>query len=252
MSKRRLTLRRQRGAADQVTQHVMDGDRLDAGVHPLGGDHGRQALGEVAEHLERRRSAADDHRGLQRGRRHAAGQQDVADLRAGAQVRRQFPGLPGDDAAQIDDALHSRGFRGRGEGLRRGAVAPFERRVRAEGVDEVVGDVHALQGAPHRALVHHVGDRDLNVVRPRAVAELAWIARHAPDRVSALSSSGTSRPPMYPDAPVTRQFSGDDMCRVLHGPAEAMMSAGSAPRPCARMTRSAGLPTRPGLLLPGG
>ena len=34
----------------------------------------------------------------------------------------------------------------------------------------------------------------------------------------ALSSSGTSRPPMYPDAPVTRQFSGDDMLSVLHGP----------------------------------
>ena len=47
-------LSRQRGTADQVTQHVMDGDRLDAGVHPFGGDHARQALGEVAEHLERR------------------------------------------------------------------------------------------------------------------------------------------------------------------------------------------------------
>jgi hypothetical protein len=31
----------------------------------------------------------------------------------------------------------------------------------------------------------------------------------------ALSSSGTSRPPMYPDAPVTRQFSGDDMLPIL-------------------------------------
>ena len=30
----------------------------------------------------------------------------------------------------------------------------------------------------------------------------------------ALSSSGTSRPPMYPDAPVTRQFSGDDILPV--------------------------------------
>ena len=93
-------------------------------------------------------------------------------------------GLPGDDAAQVDDAPHSRGLRGRGEGPRRGAVAAFERRVRAEGVDQVVGDVHALQGALHRIGVHHVGDRDLDVVRPRAVAELSRIAGHAPDRVS--------------------------------------------------------------------
>ena len=99
-------------------------------------------------------------------------------------MRGQLPGLPGDDAAQIDDAPHARGFRGRGEGLRRGAVALFERRVRAEGVDQVVGDVHALQGAPHRAGVHHVGGRDLDIIRPRAVAQLPRIARHAPDRVS--------------------------------------------------------------------
>jgi len=87
--------------------------------------------------------------------------------------------LPGDDAAEVDDALHAGG-----EGLCRRAVTLFERRVRAEGVDQVVGDVHALQGAPHRAAVHHVGDRDLDVVRPRAVAELPRIARHAPHRVS--------------------------------------------------------------------
>jgi hypothetical protein len=35
----------------------------------------------------------------------------------------------------------------------------------------------------------------------------------------ALSNSGTSRPPMYPDAPVTKQFSGGDMLSVLHVPA---------------------------------
>jgi hypothetical protein len=67
---------------------------------------------------------------------------------------------------------------------RRGAVAPFERRVRAEGVDEVVSRVHALQGAPHRALVHRVGDRDLDIVRPRTVAEPPRIAGHALDRIS--------------------------------------------------------------------
>ena len=49
----------------------------------------------------------------------------------------------------------------------------------------------------------------------------------------ALSSSGTSRPPMYPDAPVTRQRNGDDMLSVLHGPAGAITSAGAArPAPC--------------------
>ena len=80
-------VRRQRRAADEITQHIMDGDWLDAGSHPFRGDHHRQPFGEIPQHLERRRPAADDHGSLQRGRRHATAQQDVPHLRARAQVR---------------------------------------------------------------------------------------------------------------------------------------------------------------------
>jgi hypothetical protein len=41
-------------------------------------------------------------------------------------VRRQLAGLPGEDAAQVDDALYPCGLRGGGEGSRRDAVALFE------------------------------------------------------------------------------------------------------------------------------
>src|SRR5918995_546391 len=43
---------RKRGATDQISQHISDGDRLNPAVHPAWGDHHRQALGEVAQHLE--------------------------------------------------------------------------------------------------------------------------------------------------------------------------------------------------------
>jgi poly(3-hydroxybutyrate) depolymerase len=100
-------------------------------------------------------------------------------------------------------------------------------------VDEVVGDVHALQGAPHRAVVRRVGDRDLDIARPRAVAELPRIACHAPDRVPALSSSGTSRPPMYPEAPVTRQSGSGQLTQAMFGATalSARVMAKSIPMP---------------------
>ena len=37
----------------EVAQDVAHRDGLDPGVHPAGGDHDRQSLGEIAEHLER-------------------------------------------------------------------------------------------------------------------------------------------------------------------------------------------------------
>ena len=82
MSKVRLTSAGSAGAADEVAQHVADGDRLDPDAHPAGRDHHRQALGQVAQHLERGRAGSDDHGGPQHRGRHAGGQQDARRPRA--------------------------------------------------------------------------------------------------------------------------------------------------------------------------
>ena len=49
----------------QVVQDVVDRDRLDLVVHPLRCRHRRKPVGEVADHLERRRPRADHDPGLQ-------------------------------------------------------------------------------------------------------------------------------------------------------------------------------------------
>jgi hypothetical protein len=77
----------QRRGADKIAQDITDGDGLDAVLTPFRGDHHWQALGDMMEHLERRRPAADDQGSLQRGRRHATAQQDILNLPVRAQVR---------------------------------------------------------------------------------------------------------------------------------------------------------------------
>ena len=114
-------LGRHRRAADQVVQHVADGDRLDPGVQPARGDHHRQPVGEVAEHLEGRRAGADDDRGPQYGRRHSGGEQDLADLATGVQVRRQLL------------ALRDRGRRDRRSAVRRPRGPQCRRSARCAG-----------------------------------------------------------------------------------------------------------------------
>ena len=116
-----------------------------SGPHPARGDHDGQALGEVPEHLERRRPRA---RGSPRPG-------------APSSARRWRAGSPRPPCATAGAARgprrRGRGRRGRrsgatpasraacGEGQRGPAVGPGERRGRCRGVQQVVGDVDAVQ-----------------------------------------------------------------------------------------------------------
>ena len=99
---RPVHLGRHLGGAEQVVQHVAHRDRLDAAAHPPRRGHVRQHLGEVPDHLERRRARPDDDARLQHDRRHAGVEQDPADLHAGAEVRRQ-PAGRGMQPAEVHD-----------------------------------------------------------------------------------------------------------------------------------------------------
>jgi hypothetical protein len=93
-------------------------------------------------------------------------------------LRRKGGGLPAPRGLRRwIDALHPSGRGGRAEHPRRFPIALLERLASAERVDELV----AMQ----------------RTVQPQS------------------GSSGTSRPPMYPDAPVTRKRSGDGLHLTL-------------------------------------
>ena len=166
-----------RHGADEVAQHVPDRDRLDAGAHPARRRHDRQPLGEVAQHLEGRRSRADDHRGPESHRRHRRSEQDPLDLRPRPQVRRGP--LPRAQAAEVDDAPHPGGLGRRGERGGRLAVALGEVAAGRHRVDQVVRDVHAFQGRPGLLRPGRVRLRDLHPAAPRPAAQPVGRAHHA-------------------------------------------------------------------------
>ena len=64
----------------EVAEYVANSDRLHERAHPTRRDHDREPLGQVTEHLERCRSAADDHAGLQHDGGHGPVEQDLAHL----------------------------------------------------------------------------------------------------------------------------------------------------------------------------
>ena len=121
---------RDRRGTDQVAQHVADRDRLDPGVQPARHDHRRQPLGQVAEHLEGHRAGPDDHRCLQDGGRDAAGEEDLADLPAGRQMRGELL-LIRAEPAEVDDPADAGLARHAAENPRSAPVAPLEGRPRS-------------------------------------------------------------------------------------------------------------------------
>lgn len=178
-------IRRHRRAADQVVQDVADGDRLDPGAEPAWGDHYRQAVGQVPQHLERRRAGPENHGRAQHRDRYAGCQQNLADLAPGIQVRREFLAFRV-EPAEIDDARYA-GLPGRRR-ERQGVmpVACLEPPAGAEGVDQVVGDVHAVHRPPQLPRVPGVRLHDLDLVVPGPIAEPAWVPCHRADPEAGL------------------------------------------------------------------
>ena len=169
MSKVRFTSAGSVGAAHQVAQDVADRDRLDPGAHPAGGDHHRQPLGEVAQHLEGQRPGPDHGGGAQCRGRDAAGQQDLADLGPGAQVLAEVVVVG--QATEVDDALHPGLPGGRGERAGDRLLGALEVRARADRVDQVVGDLDAGHCPGQRLGIRGITDGHLDVVVPRQVAQ---------------------------------------------------------------------------------
>ena len=180
--------------ADEVVEHVGDPDRLATGPHPAGRDHDRQALGQVAQDLERRAAGSDDHRRPELGDRHAMRGELGAGLVAAGQVVGEVGGIVA-QAAEVDDPRHAGTPRRLGEVAGCLPVAlgesPFTRPHR---VRQVVGDVDPLERHRQRRWVEEVGDDDRRLREPGG--EGPRVAAHQDELVSRAASSGTSRPPM--------------------------------------------------------
>ncbi len=177
---------RHAGGADEVAQYVADADRLGARVHPTGGHHDRQALGEIAQHLERGRARSDDDRGPEHRGRHRPLQEDPPDLGPGAQVGGE--GTLGyarrGESAQVDDPPDPGGVRLLGEDPGGPAVGVLEARAGAEGVHQVVGHVDPAHGLGDGRGVRDIAAHRLDVLRPGMIAQLAGGAGQTPDPVT--------------------------------------------------------------------
>lgn len=178
---------RQVRGADEIVQHVVDGDRLDPVVQPLRRDHGRQPGGEIAQHVERR-GAVTDHDGcLEHRRGDARAEQDAADLDPRLEMRRQRPVRV--QATEVDDPPHARLSCRGGERRGEAAVPPGEVDAAVHGVEEEVGHLYAVHRPPHVAVGRGVPLDDVDGVAPRRRAE------------------GRPAPGEHPDPPPRRQQS---------------------------------------------
>jgi hypothetical protein len=175
----------------QVVQHVADGDRLALGGDPVRRDHHRQPVHEVAEDLERRRAAAEDHRRPEHGERHAAAGQLLLDLAARGEVLAQArPGFA--EPAQVDDAREAgvRGDCGERAG-ERAVVLGVGAAGRHHAVHQVEGRAAALHRRGQVGGIRHVATDDLHVrvVVPGAIGQLARGADGAADVVAGVEQS---------------------------------------------------------------
>ncbi len=167
-------------AADEVAQHVADRDRLDPVRHPARRRHDGQPFREIAHHLERGRARAQDHRGLEHRRRDPGGEQDLADLAPARQVPRQLHARRR-EPAQVDQAPDPGLAGGPSERAREVPVPRLEVAPGAEGVDQVVGHVDAVERGAQLVGVPHVAPDELDVVRPLAPRQACRVARERAD-----------------------------------------------------------------------
>ena len=125
------------GRADEVADHVGERDWLERGANPAGTDHEGQALGEVAQHLERDASRSEHDRRAQLDDRNVFARERGTDFLAAHEMLRL--GVVS-EPTEIHDAFDA----GRGGGssatFRQLAIAIAEV-AGAERVHEVVGDL---------------------------------------------------------------------------------------------------------------
>ena len=127
----------------EVVEHVLDRDRLRDGAHPARCGHHRQALDQLADHLERQAVRADHDRGPELDRLHARPSQQAAHLLAAGEVRRKI--VTATQAAQVDQPPDARLACGGCEVLRGTPVLLLEAPARAHRVDQVVGRIDPAQ-----------------------------------------------------------------------------------------------------------
>jgi hypothetical protein len=156
--------RRHSEHADEVGDDVADGHGLTAGPNPAGRHHHREPLGELADHLEARGAVADDDRRPEGRQVERPLAEDVLDLAARAEVRREAVALLA-ETAQVDHPLDAGGVGGLDEVAGRAAVALGELAARLHRVDEVVGGLDALEGGLEAPRFEQVPLRDVDSLR---------------------------------------------------------------------------------------
>ncbi len=171
---------------NEISQYVPHGDRCNFAVDPSRSHHGGQPLGEIAQHLERRTSRADDHARLQHDGRNGGVEENLTHFCAGSEMLRDLFGVRRNDSPEIDDPLHAcvRGCIGK---IHRGNTIRFaEVTARPDGVHEVVHGVNPVDGLIKRASVEDVTLHDGGPVTPRNTDELGGITREADDVVTRI------------------------------------------------------------------
>ncbi|MDQ0691902.1 hypothetical protein QF047_002862 [Arthrobacter sp. W4I7] len=143
----------------------------------------------MADHLEGRRTRADDHPGLEDDGIHGGVQEDLAHSLAGPHVGGKLHSL-GVEPAQVDDPGHTGGGRGVGSGPRHCPFLGFKAGPGGHGMDQVVEDVDAGQGRPQRPAVVQAAFHDLHLVPPGDAGDLAGRAHQDFDRVPLVQEPG--------------------------------------------------------------
>ena len=186
------------GHADQIPDHVVDGDRLRPGRDPSRHHHRRQVLDQLPGQLPGDSSAPHDDPRPQHRDRNAGRTEQALDLPPRAQVSGQLGAL-GSQPAEVDDLVHA-GRRGRLPERPRCPCITVLEVIGIERVDQVVGDTDT----PQRRIERRPGPAR---PPPTAVPGPSYSSgRRVIARTScpAAIRAGTSRPPMKPVAPVTR------------------------------------------------
>ncbi|SII77065.1 Uncharacterised protein [Mycobacteroides abscessus subsp. abscessus] len=180
---------REVAGGDEVVEDVADGQRFDPVGHPVGRGHPAQGVGEVPDHLERRRPGADDDPSLEDDRRGARGEEDLPDLRSGAHVHRQLRRL-GVEAAEVDDLPAPGRSGGLDESRRRLRFVSFEVAAGVHRVDEVADVVDALHRRLQAGAVVEVDGVDGDLIGPGHRAEFVRRAHAHAHGVPGLEEAG--------------------------------------------------------------